>query len=122
MLAGVLLSAYPATRLPAQDTTAGKNVYVKWCAGCHGETGAGDGPAASTMLPRPRNFTGAVYKVRTTGSGQLPTDADLMRAIDEDRKSTRLNSSHGYISYAVFCLKKKKNTSSLRWQPHQSER
>src|SRR5256884_6059828 len=29
-----------------------------------------------------------------------------------DRKSTRLNSSHGYISYAVFCLKKKKNKSS----------
>src|SRR5687768_18296123 len=29
-------------------------------------------------------------------------------AVDEDRKSTRLNSSHGYISYAVFCLKKKK--------------
>src|SRR2546422_8395999 len=29
-----------------------------------------------------------------------------------DRKSTRLNSSHGYISYAVFCLKKKKNTQS----------
>src|SRR2546429_4234577 len=27
----------------------------------------------------------------------------------QDRKSTRLNSSHGYISYAVFCLKKKKN-------------
>src|SRR2546422_5442006 len=29
-----------------------------------------------------------------------------------DRKSTRLNSSHGYISYAVFCLKKKKNRDS----------
>src|SRR2546422_1929955 len=29
-----------------------------------------------------------------------------------DRKSTRLNSSHGYISYAVFCLKKKKNTTT----------
>src|SRR2546422_2744672 len=29
--------------------------------------------------------------------------------INGDRKSTRLNSSHGYISYAVFCLKKKKN-------------
>src|SRR2546422_4200524 len=29
-------------------------------------------------------------------------------AVDVDRKSTRLNSSHGYISYAVFCLKKKK--------------
>src|SRR2546429_1922353 len=31
------------------------------------------------------------------------------RAAAEDRKSTRLNSSHGYISYAVFCLKKKTN-------------
>src|SRR6266436_6525711 len=31
----------------------------------------------------------------------------------EDRKSTRLNSSHGYISYAVFCLKKKKFLSRL---------
>src|SRR5687768_17637694 len=30
----------------------------------------------------------------------------------QDRKSTRLNSSHGYISYAVFCLKKKKKASS----------
>src|SRR5205809_3917548 len=30
---------------------------------------------------------------------------------ERDRKSTRLNSSHGYISYAVFCLKKKSTTS-----------
>src|SRR2546422_3312347 len=34
-----------------------------------------------------------------------------------DRKSTRLNSSHGYISYAVFCLKKKKNESSYTTLP-----
>src|SRR2546422_5630898 len=32
--------------------------------------------------------------------------------LDGDRKSTRLNSSHGYISYAVFCLKKKKRNTS----------
>src|SRR2546422_8309507 len=31
----------------------------------------------------------------------------------EDRKSTRLNSSHGYISYAVFCLKKKKKNKHM---------
>src|SRR2546429_1357140 len=40
----------------------------------------------------------------------------VCRAADthrEDRKSTRLNSSHGYISYAVFCLKKKKKQQSL---------
>src|SRR2546422_1191032 len=34
---------------------------------------------------------------------------------DRDRKSTRLNSSHGYISYAVFCLKKKNNSYSERF-------
>src|SRR5256884_4317947 len=34
-------------------------------------------------------------------------DEEVYRAIPGDRKSTRLNSSHGYISYAVFCLKKK---------------
>src|SRR2546429_5683943 len=34
--------------------------------------------------------------------------AGLVERNGEDRKSTRLNSSHGYISYAVFCLKKKK--------------
>src|SRR2546422_7074899 len=34
--------------------------------------------------------------------------ARSVKSITADRKSTRLNSSHGYISYAVFCLKKKK--------------
>src|SRR2546422_3819115 len=34
-----------------------------------------------------------------------------------DRKSTRLNSSHGYISYAVFCLKKKKKTNKTQQTP-----
>src|SRR2546429_2643995 len=43
----------------------------------------------------------------TRARGNSPPRAHLPRT---DRKSTRLNSSHGYISYAVFCLKKKKNT------------
>src|SRR2546422_6100934 len=38
----------------------------------------------------------------------------LEERLGRDRKSTRLNSSHGYISYAVFCLKKKKVTSPRR--------
>src|SRR2546427_8023210 len=35
--------------------------------------------------------------------------------VDSDRKSTRLNSSHSQISYAVFCLKKKKNRKVTNW-------
>src|SRR2546429_2738545 len=41
------------------------------------------------------------------GKSRFPHQADRNDAAG-DRKSTRLNSSHGYISYAVFCLKKKK--------------
>src|SRR2546422_8201727 len=45
----------------------------------------------------------ATWGTRTSGSRGAP---------DRDRKSTRLNSSHGYISYAFFCLKKKKIMST----------
>ncbi|MGH7606204.1 MAG: c-type cytochrome, partial [Gemmatimonadales bacterium] len=85
--AGLLLRA-PCSL--AQDTTAGRVVYQNWCAGCHGETGAGDGEAARYMLPRPRDFTGAIYQIRSTASGELPTNADLMRAIDEGLPGTAM--------------------------------
>src|SRR3989449_5927524 len=61
-----------------------------------------------------------------TSDGEKPwRDRDsefLARAVSRDRKSTRLNSSHGYISYAVFCLKKKKknNTSVHRYNIHKT--
>src|SRR5690242_21426332 len=42
-----------------------------------------------------------------TSAGRVPTEAGYRLYVDEDRKSTRLNSSHMSISYAVFCLKKK---------------
>src|SRR2546429_6368758 len=42
-------------------------------------------------------------------------------AVGRDRKSTRLNSSHGYISYAVFCLKKKKKNNHCRVRPTEKE-
>src|SRR5258708_11479991 len=43
-----------------------------------------------------------------------PTDGITIFYTDLDRKSTRLNSSHQIISYAVFCLKKKKNNRNVR--------
>src|SRR2546422_3858584 len=53
----------------------------------------------STTLPKSSNDN-PVYDVESNVLGSL-----------RDRKSTRLNSSHGYISYAVFCLKKKKTNN-----------
>src|SRR2546429_6736305 len=51
----------------------------------------------------PAQGRAAVYRVRCAASPRRFRSS-------RDRKSTRLNSSHGYISYAVFCLKKKKHT------------
>src|SRR2546429_2953044 len=56
-----------------------------------------------------QEFSGNLQKA----SVELAKEWRKDRAL-RDRKSTRLNSSHGYISYAVFCLKKKK-TSPQRW-------
>lgn len=76
--------------LAAQQPERGKPIYDRWCAGCHGETGAGDGEAMRYMLPRPRDFTRAVYQVRTTATGELPTDADLQHVVEEGMPGTTM--------------------------------
>ncbi|MDE0485024.1 MAG: c-type cytochrome [Candidatus Poribacteria bacterium] len=78
-----LLSVFNLTY--AQDTSEvsekGKEVYEESCAHCHGIEGQGDGSAAENLLPRPRDFTRGLYKIRSTESGQLPTDQDLFDII-----------------------------------------
>jgi mono/diheme cytochrome c family protein len=74
----------------AQDVDRGREVYAKWCAGCHGDEGDGEGSAAAYMLPRPRDFTRGVYQIRTTANGELPTDDDLRRVIDEGMPGTAM--------------------------------
>src|SRR3712207_8880604 len=61
----------------------------------------------------------AGVRLRVCVSNKCPGDADAVVWEPQDRKSTRLNSSHANISYAVFCLKKKKThdscTTRLTW-------
>src|SRR2546429_4494333 len=70
-------------------------------------------PPRSTLFP----YT-TLFRSRTTKDGEFITVQGTTGDVREakqggDRKSTRLNSSHGYISYAVFCLKKKKKDEEL---------
>jgi len=61
----------------------GKAIYQHYCWPCHGLSGAGDGPAANMLNPRPRDFTQAHFKLRSTGFGELPTALyqDIFRQI-----------------------------------------
>ena len=66
----------------AEQIEAGKRVYFTKCVWCHGVEGAGDGPGAVRLWPRPRNFNAGTFKIRHTASGQLPLiDVDLLATV-----------------------------------------
>ena len=73
----------PAPEPPAaEQIEAGKRVYFTKCVWCHGVEGAGDGPGAVRLWPRPRNFNAGTFKIRHTASGQLPLiDVDLLATV-----------------------------------------
>jgi DMSO reductase family type II enzyme heme b subunit len=74
----------------AQDVEAGKLVYSAKCAQCHGDDGKGMGPAAEHVVPKPRDFTRGIYKIRTTPSGTVPTDDDLFRSVTNGLPGTSM--------------------------------
>ncbi len=59
----------------------GKDLYKLRCEVCHGEQGAGDGVAADLMYPRPRDFSLALFKYKTSPGTRLPRDEDLFNTI-----------------------------------------
>ena len=80
----------PAEAQQPGDATAGKAIYDKKCAVCHGAEGKGDGPGAVQLDPRPRDFTRGLYKIRTSPSGNAPTDQDLFKVMTEGMPGTSM--------------------------------
>src|SRR5690242_21042658 len=80
-------------------------------------------PPRSTLFPYTtlfRSFRDLARDLVTALSAE-PALEQLREAIDLDRKSTRLNSSHMSISYAVFCLKKKKKKKTINLQTNKTK-
>src|SRR2546422_8252768 len=88
-------------------------------------------PPRSTLFPYTTLFRSVLLVADTELQERPIHETDKLRipkltrtSPPQDRKSTRLNSSHGYISYAVFCLKKKKpqtrSTNNQSAEPHQA--
>ena len=78
----VLMKAWRKAN-PEWDTRLrkGEELYVENCAPCHGAEGRGNGEAAQWMRVRPRDFTRAKYRYRSTTLGNRPLDGDLYRTL-----------------------------------------
>ncbi len=63
------------------NAKAGAAPYRRYCVGCHGDLGDGNGENAIWLDPKPRDFQLATFKCRSTPTGTLPTDQDLFDTI-----------------------------------------
>jgi mono/diheme cytochrome c family protein len=65
----------------AGHSDSGKQLYYRYCWGCHGARGNGDGENAPYLNILPRNFVAATFKCRSTPTGTLPLDSDLYNSL-----------------------------------------
>src|SRR6266545_2446932 len=88
--------------LPAAEMIeAGKRVYFTKCVWCHGVDGAGDGPGADRLWPRPRNFNQGTFKIRHTASGELPLFNINERTPDSGKNDLLDTVTHGLPGSAM---------------------
>src|SRR5512143_3707087 len=87
VLTGTVQNAYGAD----QEAVSGKKIYEERCQICHGEKGDGKGLANNMrkmekngriLKVTPRDFTRSVFRFRSTATGCMPADADLLRLVD----------------------------------------
>ncbi len=89
----------PPPEPAAENIEAGKRVYFTKCVWCHGVEGAGDGPGAVRLWPRPRNFNSGTFKIRHTVSGQLPLiDVDLFDTVTHGLPGSAMPSWEGILT------------------------
>jgi cytochrome c oxidase cbb3-type subunit 2 len=110
----------PPTSEPAL-VAAGKQVYAGNCAVCHGLGGDGQGMAAHMFSTQPRDFRPGVFKFRSTPSGVLPRDADLLRVLQRGVRRTAMvpqtHLSEAEQRAVIVYLK----TLSPRWRKEEPE-
>ncbi|MFQ5912432.1 MAG: ethylbenzene dehydrogenase-related protein [Nitrospinota bacterium] len=81
VVAGLAISPVAAQTKKRVSATDGKAIYLRECKVCHGPDGRGDGPASYYLFPKPRSLADGLFKIRSTPSGEPPTDSDLFRTL-----------------------------------------
>ncbi len=90
LLALVAVAVTTPARAEAPDLARGERVFRRFCAPCHGRTGRGDGDAARFLVVPPRDLTRGVFKWRSTATGAMPTEEDLVRTVREGTGASRM--------------------------------
>lgn len=90
--------------------------YRRYCAGCHGDLGDGEGENAVWLDPKPRNFTLATFKCRSTPSGTLPTDEDIYNTVGRGLESSNMPSWNPLSNQARIDLVAYIKHFSDRWK------
>jgi len=95
---------------------AAKSDYRRYCAGCHGDLGDGNGENAVWLDPKPRDFTIATFKCRSTPTGTLPTDEDLFNTIGRGLTNSNMPIWNTFTGQQRADLVAYIKTFSPRWQ------
>jgi cytochrome c oxidase cbb3-type subunit 2 len=74
------------------EASRGKQLYRRYCVGCHGPLGDGRGENAPWIDPKPRNFVTGTFKCRSTPTGALPIDEDLYTSVTRGFVSSNMPS------------------------------
>jgi mono/diheme cytochrome c family protein len=100
----------------------GVRVFARHCAVCHGPNGHGNGPAAPSMFPRPRDFSLGRFKYKSTASGEPPTNEDLLRTVRDGLPASAMPYFAGLLSTEELSavVEQVKSFSSAFSQPGRS--
>jgi mono/diheme cytochrome c family protein len=102
------------------DAGSGKQLYRRYCIGCHGPQGDGNGENAQWIEPKPRDFTAAVFKCRSTPTGTLPTDSDLEHSVQRGFVTSNMPSWNPLTPQQRADLVSYIKTFSDRWKSEKS--
>jgi cytochrome c oxidase cbb3-type subunit 2 len=114
----IALVVSAATTAQAQPSILGgtREDFRRYCAGCHGNAGDAQGENADWVDPKPRDFTLATFKCRSTPSGTLPTDDDLFHTIKRGLVNSNMPSWKPLPDETVMNLVAYIKTFSPRWK------
>ena len=96
------------------DARAAALPYRRYCVGCHGDLGDGNGENMQWINPKPRDFQLAIFKCRSTPTGTLPTDEDLFNSIGRGLDRSNMPSWNA--------LTKQERADLVAWIKHFSPR